>query len=71
MNLKRTWLVPMLGLILLSGCISTKTVEPPRFCPVYNLLNEDGTTNTQYYAVERVCLQALQKRLDAAYGEVK
>lgn len=59
----------MIGLILLSvGCAWTKETHP-KFCPVRNLLNEDGSINTTYYAVERECLKAWQKRLDAAYGQ--
>jgi hypothetical protein len=39
-----------------------------RFCPVKVLYNADGTENVTHWAVERVCLLALQQRLDAAYG---
>jgi hypothetical protein len=46
----------------------TKSPEP-KFCTVRNLLNVDGTIDQTYWAVERECLKALQKRLDAAYGE--
>lgn len=56
--------------MLLSGCgWMTKASPEPKFCQVKNLLNDDGSVNLTYYAVERECLKSLQKRLDAAYGE--
>ena len=63
----------MMAATLLSSCgwINQTTVEATdiKFCPVRNLINDDGTVNQQYYAVERDCLKTWQKRLDAAYGE--
>ena len=56
--------------MLLSNCAWTSKGSPePKFCQVKNLLNDDGSVNLLYYAVERECLKALQKRLDAAYGD--
>ena len=70
MNLKPVWSILVLSLILLNGCtwIKGRTVEH-KFCPVTTIYNADGSENKTHLAVERVCLNALQKRLDAAYGE--
>ena len=53
--------------LLLPACAWNQKIEP-KFCPVRNFMNEDGTVNQQYWAVERDCLRSLQERLDAAYG---
>lgn len=55
--------------LLLPGCTWGTKSPKDRFCPVRVFTNDDGSVNQQYYAVERVCLDAFQKRLDAASGE--
>ncbi len=69
MSLSGRWMLLLLAMTLLSSCAWIKGSPEPRFCPVKNLLAEDGSVDQQYWAVERECLRSLQKRLDAAYGE--
>lgn len=69
MNLKSSYSILALSLILLGGCTWGSPKVEHRFCPVTVLYNADGTENTTHLAVEKVCLHALQRRLDAAYGE--
>ena len=69
MHLKISCYILGLSLILLAGCTSGSPTVEHRFCPVTVLYNADGTENATHLAVEKVCLHALQKRLDAAYGE--
>ena len=71
-SLKWISLSTTLSILLLTGT-SCSWVHPKplemRFCPVKVLYNADGTENVTHWAVERVCLLALQQRLDAAYGQ--
>ena len=71
MNLKISYSILGLSLILLGGCtwIDPQPKIEHRFCPTTVLYNADGTENATHLAVEKICLHALQKRLDAAYGE--
>ena len=42
---------------------------PKRYCPTKVLYNADGSENKDYHAVELVCLDAWQKRVDACSGQ--
>lgn len=55
--------------LLLPACGWMTKTPKERFCPVRTFTNPDGSVNQQYYAVERVCVEAWQKRLDAAAGD--
>ena len=54
--------------MLVTSCASKEKVEH-RFCQVTPAYSETGVHDINKYQVDRVCLRALQKRLDAAYGE--
>lgn len=71
MSSKINWHILTLSLILLNGCswVSQQPKVEHRFCPTIVLYQADGSENATHLAVEKTCLQALQKRLDAAYGE--
>lgn len=54
--------------MILTSCASHEKIEH-RFCQVGPAYTETGAHDITKYTVDRVCLRALQKRLDAAYGE--
>jgi hypothetical protein len=69
MTLRHLLLALSLGTSLLLPACAWTSKSDYRFCPVRNFLNEAGQVDQQYWAVERECLKAQQKLLDAAYGE--